>query len=508
MISPRSDADALAPALQAVAVGDLAAAEAAATAAYDVLGEHVALCRLLADIRFRRRGPQDSLDWYDRARRLATAAAGRALAQGRTGRTARDPETGLDLAAALSEAAHAERQFGQCLHETGRSRPAEAAFARWAALRDRLSGDAASTDRRLVLQSDLAAHIGETGAQLDCHLKLALLGLIDPRRPVVPVGSKVGNRHFLELWRNRVDLKPEAAALALAEGPQADGWDPKLPLAMDGRGLVHPAAWPVAQQAWEDAGRAPLVRLSDTDREAGWRFLHERVGLAPGDWFIALHMRDPAYKRETGRHIVGDDHRHQSPEPTLDALSEITGRGGWVVRLGHPDVPPIPAADRLFDYARSGLQAPWLDSFFCAEARFFLGTASGPFSMAAAFGTPVAASNWIPLSLAPPSRDHLFTFKRLRHRATGRWLTAAEMLQDPLRHAQRAWLYEERDIEIVENDADDIRGLIRERLDGPDPEVSPEETVLGHLFEASGLVLNARPAAEFLRRHGDSLGVL
>lgn len=63
---------------------------------------------------------------------------------------------------------------------------------------------------------------------------------------------------------------------------------------------------------------------------------------------------------------------------------------------------PAPVVDGLFDYALSPYKSELMDIYFSARCLFFLGSCSGAFSIASAFGVPVATANNAPLVMCLP----------------------------------------------------------------------------------------------------------
>lgn len=59
---------------------------------------------------------------------------------------------------------------------------------------------------------------------------------------------------------------------------------------------------------------------------------------------------------------------------------------------------PLPAMDRVVDYAHHPERSPELDLFLAARCRFFIGTSSGLALVATVFSRPVLYTN-----LHPPS---------------------------------------------------------------------------------------------------------
>ena len=93
-----------------------------------------------------------------------------------------------------------------------------------------------------------------------------------------------------------------------------------------------------AHQRWQKEGRGPLLELPPDAATRGWALL-QSAGVPRGAWFVALHVRDITWRGlNAGIHAI----RNAETAAYLPAIAEITGRGGYVVRMGDPDAPPMP----------------------------------------------------------------------------------------------------------------------------------------------------------------------
>jgi len=393
---------------------------------------------------------------------------------------------------------------GWYLRACGDSRAAAAAFGGAHAASERLfAGLGLGAGDRIRLPSEAMARFGNLGLYADCFLKMRELGLLPAWQAVLPSDDAgASNLALVRLLARRhscIQLSDQAET-DLPELPFT------VPMATDGQGLTIMEAAGRIDRLWQDAGNGPVLSLPQADLALGWARLREATGMAPEDWFVALHMREPTRFYQAHGWADGEDpHRRQSIDPTLAAVGRITDLGGWVVRMGDPTVAPLPPAPRVFDYAHSPIRCPEMDLFLCAASRFLWGTASGPVAVAWLFGTPTVASNWIPLSYPPPPANALFIPKLLRHRPSGRVLSLAEMLEDPARHAIHATVYADHGLDALENDSEDIAGLISDWIEDPKDGTGPHETglqtVARQAFESAGLMLNGRVGNRFLARH-------
>ncbi len=139
---------------------------------------------------------------------------------------------------------------------------------------------------------------------------------------------------------------------------------------------------------------APGFRVPDELTPTLSQMLEAR-GVAKDGWFACLHMREDGYRWRLGQ----DPSRNVDPHDYLPMIRHIIDDlGGQVVRLGHPEMTPLPEMDGLIDLSRNADSFPE-QAFAVSRARFFIGTDTGPTQLAAAFRTPAASTNALGIGL-------------------------------------------------------------------------------------------------------------
>jgi putative glycosyltransferase (TIGR04372 family) len=142
--------------------------------------------------------------------------------------------------------------------------------------------------------------------------------------------------------------------------------------------------------------------------------------------FVTIHVRESGYwdRKNNKEHST----KNGNIVTYLPAIKFLISNGFQVVRIGDPSMTPIRNIDGLFDYAHATNKNDELDLFFLKQSEFFICTCSGPYQIAASFGTPILATNWIPVHILPfSSRDYVL-LKRLMD-CTGKFLTLSDMLR-------------------------------------------------------------------------------
>jgi putative glycosyltransferase (TIGR04372 family) len=291
-------------------------------------------------------------------------------------------------------------------------------------------------------------------ALLDTYVKMGILGWRLPFRPVV-LAPKVANRSYLEYWRQYLpDIITDPVGVDLIT-PLAERLEDHIHVFRfaDGRKMNYMAAILTVQKQWEAEGRGPLLTLNDSDEKRGWEYL-ERFGMRKGDWFVGLHVRDAADKNNRDSDISAYNM----------AIKTITNRGGWVIRMGNPSMPPIPAMSRVIDYAHDKSRSDVIDVFLWARSRFFIGTQSGPYMVPYTFGVPCLLTNSFPMGLPLPYQTiHIYKLYFLEKET--RLLTFSEARESSAGLAESRKYLSSIGIKLIDNTPEEINDAVIEMLE-------------------------------------------
>lgn len=348
--------------------------------------------------------------------------------------------------------------------------------------------------------------LGDLGGRIGAFALLQQEGVYDGLRGIVRVTGTVANAAYLDCWSRHVTIvrDPSDALFRKGEAPDRRIHDTNVVALPDGtyRYIFHAFAALNARRI--AAGRPPLLAL-DPEHAARGEAALARLGLPPGQWFVALHVRHGGYKRDHADHRKR--HMNSDVMTYVPAIRAIVERGGWVVRLGDAAVPPLPAMERVIDLAVSPARSDWLDVYCLARARFLLGTGSGPTQVAASFGVPVAVANLFPVTMTGSSSQDVVWPKLLRRRDDGRLVPFADLFRPPLLEQTFADTLDRLGIDVVDNRPDELVALVEEmyaRLTGT-WRTSPEDDALQaryHTLAPTPAVAQVgRMCTAFLRQH-------
>jgi putative glycosyltransferase (TIGR04372 family) len=312
-------------------------------------------------------------------------------------------------------------------------------------------------------------------ALLDMYVKMDALGWRSKDRPVLLVHPNLSNPCYLDYWKQYLpDMISDPAILKMlspfekyledrifvvknADGEQQQGDD------YGGTTLMAKI-----QEQWEAERRGPLLKLKDSDRERGWDCL-KKLGVSPDAWFVSVHVREGKTTERAARDAGVFTY--------VEAMKAIVERGGWVVRMGGPDMTPLPPMPNVIDYAHSHVRSDWMDVFLWAGCRFFIGTQSGPAWVPPTFGVPCLASNWTFYSHRW-YKDDLFIPKLIYSDKDNRYFTFNEILSTELKDVESfEYFTSQRKIRIEANSPEDIKNAALELLERLDHKLvyTPED---------------------------------
>ena len=358
-----------------------------------------------------------------------------------------------------------------------------------------------------VLDEIWARHIGDA-ATLDYVIKRDVLEG-RPAQDIIlyaPPGGRIGNRFLLQQLTQRLRLVERADELPFAAAALgALHYHYQFPRQADGSTVFF---WDVAagtQRRWQKAGRGALLAFPPEVAARGWALL-EKAGVPRGAWFVALHVRDIVWRGATpGLQAI----RNADTASYLPAIDEITRRGGFVVRMGDADAPPLPPHAQVIDYCRSNMRSDWMDIFLLARSRFALGSASGPVFVPPLYGVPSVLTNWWPPGMRPWHASDIYIPKLAKRLRDGTYLTLSETLCEPVSYCHSSrYLREQHGLGVEDNAGAIIHDAVVEmftRLDGASSDADLEDlrTRADRIYQSHGHLGMAQLSRGFLRRYRD-----
>lgn len=183
----------------------------------------------------------------------------------------------------------------------------------------------------------------------------------------------------------------------------------------------------------------------------------ERIGLPQEAWFVCLHVRDGGYKGDF------NNVRNANIENYMEAITEITRRGGWVIRMGDRSMQELPICSQVIDYAHSSSLSSTMDVYLIKGCAFYVGTSSGHVDTALLFGKPVVHTNmthWI--NLMPMRKGDILIFKHVYSKSLRSFISIQEWMQQASLITSD---FSSTDWEFVENSSEELAEVVAEYMD-------------------------------------------
>lgn len=193
------------------------------------------------------------------------------------------------------------------------------------------------------------------------------------------------------------------------------------------RDLMRGFSWKVVDEYnWRDQIGTQLNVQPRVDDDQFFRRNCLSIGL-PGDaWFVCIHVR------ESGFHDDEASERNANILNYIPAIKEVTGRGGWVIRLGDKSMTPLPDIERVIDYPFTDVKSPLMDMLLISKCSLYIGMTSGIYDLALLFQRPIILTNissW--LFGLPPKKTDICVMKHIYSKSRGRFLSIKEWLDEP-----------------------------------------------------------------------------
>jgi putative glycosyltransferase (TIGR04372 family) len=243
-----------------------------------------------------------------------------------------------------------------------------------------------------ILPYEWVIQFGHIGL-LDTYIKMVRLGMLaDGNHLLLAPKNKVSNQAFLDLWSEYfVIIRDQSLVDELFPYQRYIGRS-FMAYPGDGGNAEHwTSAGARASMEWTEKSLEPLLKLDKEELQNGDTRL-QSLGVPKGGWYVGLHVREGGFYNEAQG--GSNEHRNARIEDYLPAIKEVTGRGGWVVRLGDVSMLPLPEdIPGVIDYALSTEKSEEMDMFLLATCRFIIGTTTGLTTAAQCFGTPMVLVN-------------------------------------------------------------------------------------------------------------------
>lgn len=237
-----------------------------------------------------------------------------------------------------------------------------------------------------------------------------------------------------------------------------------------------------------------LLKTPDKCKDDGIRFM-QSFGFSKEDWFVSMHIRE----RDDG------SFRNSKMSNYIEAICEITRRGGWVVRIGSNDSIPLPRMERVIDYSQFSEQSHFLDTYFLAECVFSIQTTSGPANIPILFGKPTIQADCFPIREPVQCYKDIFIPKLIYSKKLKRLLNFSEVFRSAISSSEISLVTDDDDLSVVNNLSKEIFEACKEMftaLESPtDVGLSPLQIRFNNIARDNNAAILPKISKYFIESH-------
>ena len=119
--------------------------------------------------------------------------------------------------------------------------------------------------------------------------------------------------------------------------------------------------------------------------------LTKKLGIGKDNWYVCLHVREAGFRGDEGRR----EYRNSDIYTYIEAIKEITSRGGFVVRMGDCSMKKMPSMEGVIDYPFTEYKSDINDLILIKHCHFYIGTHSGILDVANLFSKKILITNMV-----------------------------------------------------------------------------------------------------------------
>jgi len=256
------------------------------------------------------------------------------------------------------------------------------------------------------------------------------------------------------------------------------------------------------------------ISFTDEELQRGHEYLR-KIGVQPGQKFVCMIARDPAYKEQYlgSTNIDWSYHSYRDSRISnyVQAAKNLVEQDYFVFRIGKGVKRRLEINNnRIIDYSNSEEQSDFLDIYLSTHCSFFINGESGLTTVPQAFRIPIVFVNLSAVEYAMTFNSNIISIpKKYWLIEEKRFMTFKEIYTSGAGRFLRTEQYEKLGIELIENTPEEIMDVSMEmhkRLNGTWETSDEDKTLQKHfweLFPESELhgEIHARIGAEFLRKN-------
>ncbi len=177
-------------------------------------------------------------------------------------------------------------------------------------------------------------------------------------------------------------------------------------------------------------------------------------GISENDKFVCIHVRDSLYYNDKERR----SYRNSNLENYTSLINYLIENNYYVIRLGVKNKPYEFKHKKFLDYSKFKFKKDFLELYLIKNCSFFIGTQSGPLSVATLFNKPILFTNAVRIfeSFFPLRKNKdVVIFKNMKWKKNGKKINLIDYIKLPAEYHHFRFINEE--IIFEENSSDELK---------------------------------------------------
>jgi putative glycosyltransferase (TIGR04372 family) len=171
--------------------------------------------------------------------------------------------------------------------------------------------------------------------------------------------------------------------------------------------------------------------------------------------FVVIHARDSTYKR-----YDGESYRNTNINSFKKSVNWLLSKNFQIIRIGNRGMNRCSYAKKIIDlttYNMNQKDKEILDLFFIQECYFFIGSASGPYTLASMFNKPMLLVNMCPLgNVFPCAKRGIVLPKLYMNKISKKFIMFKDILNFNFSHLRLDREFETLNIKLIDNTSEEI----------------------------------------------------
>ena len=175
---------------------------------------------------------------------------------------------------------------------------------------------------------------------------------------------------------------------------------------------------------------------------------------------VTIHARDKSYKKHDG-----ESYRNSNIENFKKSVMWLLKKNYQVIRLGNQEMIKCSYSNKIIDITKInfGKKKELIDFYFIQKCKFLIGSASGPYIMAASFNKPMLLVDMAPLgNVLPMAQKGLSMPKIYFNLLNKKKMSFEETLNNRASHLRLDVKFKKNKIKLINNTSNEIYNSTRE----------------------------------------------